>query len=652
MMLACLLPALLAGGAAKAADAKKAMPKEDVVDVPAIGEGLCVSNAFQTNMVLQRDKPLNVWGWGDPGEEVTVSFAGQQAQAKAAADRSWQVTLKAMPANSAPQTMTVKTAGKTLTLDNILVGDVWLLGGQSNMEFPITNVDDGMLEVVSANFPQIRLLTMPNGKGFASVRSFERLHEWSDWSGRHFRKGDWDVCTPETVKEFSAIGYVFGRRVFMATGVPIGLIDASIGGTTVEAWTPEDVLRKIDGKETRDMLKEWDDKIAAHDPQADLKKRIDSYNAAKEKGKEKGKNQPAPTDLRPGPAGDKNRPGCRHASVIKPLSGLVIKGAAFHQGFNNCFNGSAGARMYYQVFGKMITAWRNTFGDPQMPFCIISLCTAGEPQTLENYLEPMYDVGPYIREAQYKTFRDFHDAGDKNIGYASSFDQRKSFYHPQIKIPVGERAAKWAIVNQYGLITGRDADEYWLPPTIKEVKIADGTIRLTMSTAVKMKDESSDKLVGFAIAGKDRRFYPADVNWYTDGTKDNRNRLQYKRDILVLSSPFVAEPVAYRYAWARNPMANITNGRQIPIATQRNDDWIMEETPERIATPENMTEDAARRNAAGQLRKKLELADTERRIKEAEATIAQLKPVVEKAKADAEKKKADKAKKAAKAATK
>jgi sialate O-acetylesterase len=645
MTMPCLLVTILAGGVASAADAKKAMPREDVVDVPAIGEGLCVSNAFQTNMVLQRDKALNIWGWADPGEEVTVSFAGQQAKAKAAADRSWQATLKAMPANSAPQTMTIKGRAKALTLENILVGDVWLLGGQSNMEWPITNVDDGMLEVVSANFPQIRLLTMPNGKGFKSVRSFERLYEWSDWSKRHFRKGDWDVCSPETVKEFSAIGYVFGRRLAMAAGVPIGLIDASAGGTTVEAWTPEDVLRKIDGKETREMLKEWDDKIAAFDPQADLKKRIDSYNAAKEKGKDKGKNQAAPTDPRPGPSADKNRPGCRYASVIKPLTGLVIKGAAFHQGFNNCFSGSAGARMYYQVFGKMIAAWRGTFGDPQMPFCIISLCTAGEPQTMENFAQRMYDVGAFIREAQYKTFRDLHDAGDKNIGFASSFDQRKSFYHPQIKIPVGERVAKWALVTQYALITGRDAEEYWLPPAIKEVKIADGAIRLTMSAAVKMKDESEDKLVGFAIAGKDRRFYPADVNWFTDGTKDDRNRPVYSKNILVLSSPFVPQPAAYRYAWARNPMANITNSRQIPVATQRNDDWLLEETPIKFPAPQGMLEKDAARQVRGKIGKELELDDTARRIKEAEATIATLKEQFAKDKDAWEKKKAAEAEK-------
>jgi len=646
MALTCLLVLGLAGGAAIAASApdRKQMPKEDVVDVPAIGQGLCVSNAFQTNMVLQRGKPLNIWGWAQPGEAVIVSFAGQQVQAKTAADRSWKVTLKPMPANSTPQTMTVKAAGKTLTLENILVGDVWLLGGQSNMEWPITNVDDGTLEVVSANFPQIRLLTMPQGKGFDSVRSFERLYEWSDWSKRHFRKGDWDVCSPETVKEFSAIGYVFGRRLFMASQVPIGLVDASIGGTTVETWTPEEVLLKIDAKETRDMLKEWTDKIAAFDPQLDLKSRIAGYEGKKKKTEAEGKSLPAdskpPSDLRPGPVADRNRPGYCYAGVIRPLGGLAIKGALFHQGFNNCFDGSAGARMYYQVFGKMISAWRETFGNPQMPFCIISLCTAGEPQTRDNYLKPMYDVGPYIREAQYKTFRDFRDAGDKSIGFVSSFDQRKSFYHPQIKIPVGERAAKWALVTQYELITGPDAEEYWLPPSIKEVKIVDGTIRLTLSTAIKMKDESEDKLVGFAIAGEDRRFYPADVNWFADGAKDNRNQPVYARNILVLSSPFVARPVHYRHAWARNPMSNIANSRQIPLATQRSDDWILEETPVKFPVPQGMLEKDAARQVRGKIVKELELDDTERRIKEAEATIARLKEPFTKDKEAWEKKKA------------
>jgi len=640
--LACSLLAFFSFGTLYSQDNRERMPREDVVQVPAIGEGLCVSNVFQTNMVLQRDKPLNIWGWAEPGEEVTVSFAGRQATSKAAPDRSWQVTIEPMPANSTPQTMTVTGKARTLTLENILVGDIWILGGQSNMEFPISNVEDGELEVVSAHFPQIRLLTLPRGKGFDSVRSFERLHEWSSWSSRHFRKGDWDVCSPESVREFSAIGYVFGRRLFMATGVPIGLIDASIGGTTVETWTPQEVLAKIEGKETRDMLTDWSDRIAAFDPQADLQQRIANYERLKQRRAAQGNPLPAdskpPSDLRPGPAADKNRPGYCYASVIRPLEGLSVKGAVFHQGFNNCFNGSAGARMYYQVFGKMISAWRSAFQDARMPFCIISLCTAGEPQTRENFLKPMYDVGPLIREAQYKTFRDFYDAGDTGIGFVSCFDLRKSWYHPQIKIPAGERAAKWALVTQYNVLQGRDADQYWLPPSITEMNTVDGTIRLTMSTDVKTKDDSNGKLLGFAIAGKDRRFYPADVQWYTDGSVDNRNRPKYQRNVLVLSSRFVPEPVHYRHAWARNPISNIVNSRGVPLATQRSDDWLLEETPTKIPLPPNTDLKSQAGRIRGLLMKELEVADTERRIQEAEATIAELTPVLQRAKADKKKK--------------
>ncbi len=636
LIFTCLMLALFLCDILRAQGREGRMPREDVVEIPSIEKGLCVSNVFQSNMVIQRNKPVAIWGWAAPAEKITVSFAGQTAETTTRADRSWKVTLKPVPANSKPQVMTINGREKSLKLENILVGDVWILGGQSNMEFEIAKVDDGALEIVSANFPQIRLLTMPVGKGFDSVKSFERLYEWSSWFSKHFRKGDWDVCTPETVKEFTAIGYVCGRRVHMATQIPIGLIDTSIGGTTVETWTPEAVLRKIKGRETQEKLQEWKDKIADYDAHADLQKRIANYERRKQSLAQQRNPLPAsskpPSDLRPGPVADKNRPGYCYSSVIRPLEGLSVKGAVFHQGFNNCFDGSAGARMYYQIFGKMITAWRSAFKDAQMPFCIISLCTAGEPQTRENFIESMYNVGPFIREAQYKTFRDFYDADDKGIGFVSSFDLRKSWYHPQIKIPAGERAAKWALVSQYDILEGRDADQYWLAPSIEDVKIGDGKIRLRMSTPVQKKDDSEAKMLGFAIAGKDRHFYPADVQWYTDGSVDNRNRPKFQRNILVLSSPFVLEPIHYRHAWARNPISNIVNGRGVPLATQRSDHWILEETPEKIGSPENAT----RRQISNQIRKMLRLADIERRIREAEATIAELRPVFKKARAKAQ----------------
>jgi len=632
-----LLAGVISCGIARSQEDGQKLPKEDVVVVPAIGKSLCVSNAFQTNMVIQRDKPVPLWGWADPGEKVTVAFAGQTAEATADSDRAWKVSLAAMPANGTPQVMTIKGKSATLELTNILVGDVWILGGQSNMEFSLDKVNDGPMEIASANFPQIRLLAMPKGKGFEAVGSFERLHEWSDWSKRHFSKGNWNVCTPKTVSEFSAIGYIFGRRLFMASQVPIGLINTSLGGTTVETWTPEPVLKTIEGAETQTKLKDWNDKIAAFDPQADLQKRIAGYEQRKQKLAAQGRAIPAdsapPTDLQPGPAGDMNRPGFCYAGVIRPLEGLAVAGAVFHQGFNNCFEGSAGAKMYYQIFGRMITAWRSAFQEPKMPFCIISLCTAGEPQTPENFLKPMNDAGAFIREAQYKTFRDFAETGDMNIGFISSFDMRKSWYHPQIKIPVGERAAKWALASHYKSLPGRDAVNYWLPPSIGKMELADGKIRLTMSTTVTTKDDSDGRMLGFAIAGNDRRFYPAEIGYYSDGTLDERKRPKYQQDVLVLSSPFVPEPTAYRYAWARNPMANITNNLQVPLAAQRSDDWLLEESAGKIPLPENLPEDAAKRYVSSQNAKALELGDTGRRIQEAEATIGKLKPAYEKAKA-------------------
>ena len=193
-------------------------------------------------------------------------------------------------------------------------------------------------------------------------------------------------------------------------------------------------------------------------------------------------------------------------------------------------------------------------------------------------------------------------------------------------------------VTRYELLKGRDAEAWWLPPSIDKVEIVGSSMQLTMSMDVKTHDDSDGRLLGFAIAGKDRRFYPADVNWFTDGTTGSRNKTQFDHRILVLSSRFVPEPLHYRYAWARNPMGNIVNSRGVPLAAQRSDDWILEETPVKVATPADMPADSARRYIANQIRKELEQADLERRIKEAEATIAELKPALEKLQAGGKKK--------------
>ena len=595
---------------------------EDLILAPAVSEGLCVSNTFQSNMVLQRDKPITIWGWAEPGEKVTVSFAGKTASATAGSDRAWKVELPAMPANAKPQAVNIKGKSKTLILDNVLLGDVWVLGGQSNMEFPLAKVQNGNLEIISANFPEMRILSIPQGEApLEHNQSFPQIYQWSSWSSRHFKKGSWDVLTPEIAKELSAIGYVFARRIHMTTEVPIGVIDASRGGTTVETWTPLDHLRKMQSEPTKALLAKWDDDVKTWDPQADLENRIKNNRSWVERRKKEGKDVPAdrlkdPTDLRPGPIANHNHPGSCYGAMIAPLEGLSIKGAIFHQGYNNAFSGQEGIDMYADVFPEMIKAWRSAFGNPEMPFGILSLCTAGDPQQLENYSEMMFDAGVGLRAAQYKTFEDLYKAGDKNIGFVSTYDLRRRWYHPQVKLPAGERAARWALATQYGF---SDSMVSWRPPMITGMEAKDGSLIISFDQDV--MDPEDGPMLGFAIAGKAREYHPATAAYFVKG-KDDRGRDQLDRKKLVLTSIMVKEPIHFRYAWCRNPLANIqlTGNKDVPLATQKSDNWGLEEAP--LSVIESL-DDNSRANR-GKILNALKLLDRMRRLQEAQETIQML----------------------------
>ncbi|MEM9347160.1 MAG: hypothetical protein AAGB26_11145 [Planctomycetota bacterium] len=604
---------------------QKPVRGEDLILVPAVGEGLCVSNTFQSNMVLQRDKPITVWGWAEPGEELTVSFAGNSTKAKANNQRYWQAELPAMEANADPQVMTIKGKSDTLTLDNILVGDVWVLGGQSNMEFELAKVENGHLEIVSANFPEMRILSIPVGESpTEDLRSFPSIYQWSDWSNRHFKKGSWDVLTPDIAKDLSAIGYVFARRIHMTTRVPIGVIDTSRGGTTVETWTPQTVMRAMDSKATQALLADWDEKVATFDSQADLKQRIKNNRAWVERQTKAGKPVPEnrkadPTDLRPGPIANHNHPGSCYGAMIAPLKGLSVKGAIFHQGFNNAFSGQQGIDMYTDVFPEMIKAWRAAFNDPDMPFGILSLCTAGHPQQLSNYSEKMFDAGVGLRAAQYKAFEDLYKAGDKNIGFVSTYDLRRRWYHPQVKLPAGERSARWALVTQYGY---SERILPWRPPMITGMEVKDGSLIVSFDQDV--MDPEDGPMLGFAIAGEAREFHPAAAEYFVRG-KDDRGRDQLDRKKLVLTSIMVPEPIHYRYAWCRNPLANIklTGNKDVPLATQKSDDWGLEEAP--LSVIELLDPNNSRANR-GKIINALKQLDRDRRLMEAKQTVKELGP--------------------------
>lgn len=618
-VLAFAIAVCLCGLIASAAETPaKPVRGEDLIVTPAKAPGLTVHNLFQSGMVLQRDKPIRVWGWADAGDAVTVTLGGKSASTQAGDDGHWEVALEPMEASRDGLVLTVKGKTSELRFDNILIGDVWVLGGQSNMEFPIAKVENGELEIVSARYPEIRLLSIPSEANGTPKENFPRIYEWSDWSKQHFRKGFWDVCAPETVREMSAIGYIFGRRLHMATEVPIGLIDTSIGGTTVEAWTPLDRIRGIDDAEVKAMLAEQDAKVTAWVPEKELQNAIARYEGKVAQLTKQGKNVPPemkrPTEAGLGPAGDRNFPGNCFQGVIAPLRGFEVKGAIFHQGYNNCFNASKGIRIYSKVFPEMIRGWRETFNDPSLPFGIISLCTEGTLQTDDNYLEMMANVGPELREVQYRTFLNLQKAGDKNIGYASSFDLHRRWYHPQLKIPAGERIARWALATQHGMKL------QWEPARIENVLAEGNALVLGFNTAVAAVDDGSGVMKGFAIAGEDRRFQPAEANYLVTG-KDEKGRDIEQRTALVLRSPLIEKPVHFRYAWGRNPMANVQlpGNSDVPLATQRSDQWDVLEVPIRAEG----TSDGAKYNAVREAFKKDDLA---RRRHEATALLESQNP--------------------------
>ena len=610
---------LLAGLAASLLTAQsraqeKLVPGKDRIDTLAIDSGLCVHNAFQSNMVIQRDKPIRVWGWAQPGENVSVTFGGKTQSAKAAADRSWKVEFAAQSANSQAQRMVVGGKSKKIEIENILIGDVWLMAGQSNMEFPLQKSEGGELEVISANFNNMRLLKAPQICGPETQKAFPRWYRWSDWDKCHLRQGYWDVVTPDTACNLPTIGYIFARRIHMATQIPIGVLDVSRGGTNLETWTPMPVLKSIDTPEVKAMLAEWDKKVAEFDPKKDLELRIKNFNERIARMKTEGKPVPAgqvvPSDLQPGPAMDMNRPANCYAGTLAPLAGLAVKGAIWHQGYNNALvpNGHV---MYAQVFPEMIKAWRTVFNDATMPFGIISQETEGEPQSLENFLPKMVDEGTYIREVHYQTFLKLRKAGDKTIGYASSFDQHRAWFHPQIKIPVGERIACWALATQYG------KNVRWLPPQIQEVTPANGGLVIKLDTDVSPYNDGP--ILGFAIAGKDGRFQPAKAE-RIDKNAGKGAPPNYDNTTVVLSSPLVPEPLYFRHAWSRNPMENLKSAG-VPFAAQRNDSWSLADMFEIYLGKKPKTAGVIDRGEHGQLVNALKAEDLKRRIDEAKSLL-------------------------------
>jgi sialate O-acetylesterase len=350
----------------------------------------------------------------------------------------------------------------------------------------------------------------------------------------------------------------------MASKIPIGLIDLSLGGTTLEAWLSPNTLLSM--PENNSLLKQWNDKEAAFNPVEDLKTKISNWEKRTAEQKRKGEETaPKPLVASVRPALDRNFPGSSYTGMVAIIGGLSVKGVVFHQGYNNAL-GDARPKLYAANFKALISDWRNLFNNKQLPFGIIEFSAGGEPQTLDNYELRMLDPSPYIREGQFNAYR-----GISNTGYACAYDQQVNWYHPQKKVELGERMARWALSTQYGFNLG------WEPAVVEGIEKLKDKIIVTFSKQVKSSDDRP--MEGFSIAGIDRHFYPAKAE-YLKMQNEKGQKVNDKRRVIVWND-LVENPIELRYAWARNPLGNLVNDaeRIIPVPLFRTDNWDYPEAP-------------------------------------------------------------------------
>ncbi len=479
---------------------------------------------FGTHMVLQRDQKDRVWGWAEPGEEVTVTIAGQSKTAKAGTDGAWQVQLDPMPAGG-PHTLTVQ--GKnTVKFEDVLVGEIWICSGQSNMQWPVGATKDVDLEIPTAKYPNIRLITVPNRGLQEAQKDFD---------------GQWVPCRPDTVGGFSAVGYFFGRQLHQTLGVPIGLINDAWGGSACEAWIRRDILA-ADPK-YGPLMQNWAE-IEKNYPKA--KEEYTAKYAAwqKEAQKAKAENRKEPQEpFNPDWFIYGNfRPGNIYNGVLKPTIGYGIRGVIWYQGESN----AGRAYQYRDLFPLMITSWRNEWGQGDFPFYWVQLA-----DFLAESPTPRDSGWAELREAQTMTMERLPHTGQAVI---IDIGEGKDI-HPRNKQDVAQRLARWALARDYGVPIAHQS------PTYKSMARQGNKIILTFDhVGGGLRTFDVEEGRGFAIAGADRKFVPAQAR--VTG-----------QDTVEVWSDGVSEPIAVRYAWADNPVCNLYSAEGLPATPFRTDDW-------------------------------------------------------------------------------
>jgi len=491
--------------------------------------GVKLPAIFSDHMILQNNAAVPVWGWADPGEQVEVSITGQTKNAVADNSGKWSLKLDKLTA-TAPVTLTVK--GKnTIVVQDVLVGEVWLASGQSNMQLPVNEVWNAKLEKDWAKYPQIRMFTVARQAAVTPQTNCE---------------GQWVVCSPETVGAFSATAYFFAGDLHRKLQVPFGIINASWGGTPIETWT---CMERMEGKpEFAQVFKPWEAKMRVPfdeaKAQAQYLQAMEAWKTNAANRKAEGKPAPPPPQKPVSPRLDKNYPANLFNGMIAPIIPYAIRGAIWYQGENNA--ASDLAKLYSLQLSLLIQDWRQRWSEGDFPFAWVQLPNF-HPRTT-NVVETNYNNWCVVRECMLKTL------AVKNTGMAVTVDVGEANnIHPKNKQAVGHRLALWALAKVYG----QDIPYSGPLPDGQEIK-GDNIILSFKHTDGGLVAKDGD-LKGFAIAGEDHKWVAAKA--HIEGGK------------VIVSSPDVKSPKAVRYAWAANPDCNLYNGAGLPASPFRTDDW-------------------------------------------------------------------------------
>lgn len=470
---------------------------------------LKMPNIFGDHMVVQQKMPIRVWGWTAPGQQVTVEFAGQTVSGQAGTDGRFDVALAAVDAGG-PHTLTVK-ADETKTFSDVLAGEVWICSGQSNMQWSVRQANDPDLEKLAAKHPGLRMINFPQIGSQEPILTHDR---------------QWQVCSPETVSGFSAVGYFFGRQLHQTIDVPIGMINNAWGGSACEAWINRDVLQAD----------------AAYKPLLDRWQGMESRFAELSGKSDLTEDEKKQLATLKGQMGGNARPANIYNGVLKSHLGYSIRGAIWYQGESN----ASRAYQYRSLFPLMISNWRNEWGQGDFPFYWVQLADfkAETP-------EPGESDWAELREAQTMTMAKLPHTGEAVI---IDIGEGKDI-HPKNKVDVGRRLARWALANEYGV------DVPFHSPQYKSMEKQGSKIVLSFDhVAGGWRPFDVNTPVGFTIAGADRKFVHADAKILADGRVE-------------VSSAAVSDPASVRYAWADNPVCNMYSGAGLPLTPFRTDDW-------------------------------------------------------------------------------